>query len=90
MQIPGEFRKMAENFHQDWLLPPDTLEDATKFVLWNLLPEERKRLKAFLSEIVSDRYSDEQLQNLWAQTSAEIGFPEGLRMVLTMVRDHIE
>jgi hypothetical protein len=85
-----EFRKMAGNFHQDFLLPPDTLEDSTKFVLCNLTPEELKRLKAYLSEIVSNRYSDEQLQNLWAETSAEVGFPEGLRMVLTMVRDHIK
>lgn len=54
-----------------------------------LFAEELKRLKAFLSEIIS-RYSDEQLQNLWAGTTAEMGFSEGFRTVLTMIRDHIE
>jgi hypothetical protein len=55
-----------------------------------LSSKEQKRLKAFLSEIISNRYADEQLQSLWDQTSAKIGFPEGLRMVLTMIRDHIK
>jgi hypothetical protein len=90
MHAPPEFLKMAANFHQDVLLPPDTLADAAKFAVWNLSPEELKRLKAFLSEIVTDRYSEEQLQNLWAQTAAEIGFDPGLRMVLAMVRDQIK
>jgi hypothetical protein len=88
MHAPPEFQKMAANFHQDVLLPPDTLADAAKFALWNLSSGERETLKAFLSQIVT-QYSDEQLEMLWAQTRAEIGFPEGLRMVLTMVRDQV-
>lgn len=36
MPISEEFRKMAENFHQDFLLAPDTLADATKFVFAQL------------------------------------------------------
>jgi hypothetical protein len=90
MHAPPEFLKMAANFHQDILLPPDTLTDAAKFAVQNLSPTELKSLKDFLSEIVGDRHSDEQLQNLWAQTAAEIGFDPGLRMVLATVRDQIK
>ena len=89
MHVPEEFWKMAENFHQDWLLPPDTLEDAARFALHNLSPDEQSRLKAFLWAIISQA-SEDQLQELWAQTRAEVGFSEGLRLVLATVRDQID
>jgi hypothetical protein len=91
MPVPDEFRKMAIRFHQDLFVDWDSSwPGLAEFVVGGLSPEELKRLKAFLSEIVSDRYSDEQLQNLWAETPAEIGFPDGFRTLLTMIRDHIK
>jgi hypothetical protein len=91
MLVPEEFRRMAERFHQDIFEDWDSSwSDLTKFVVGGLSPKEQKKLKAFLSEIVSNHYSDEQLQNLWSQTAAEVGFPEGIRIVLTQVREHIE
>lgn len=90
MFIPAEFKKMADNFHQDSFDREDSLTYWAKFVLWNLSAAERNALKAYLSEIVTDRCSDEQLQAIWAQTSAEIGFDPGLRIVLAMVRDQID
>src|SRR3712207_4224051 len=89
MWMPDEFRKIAANFYQDLFDPADPLIDSVESAVHNFSAEELKRLKAFLSEIIS-RYSDEQLQNLWAGTTAEIGFSEGFRTVLTMIRDHIE
>jgi hypothetical protein len=89
MLVPAEFYKMAANFGQDLFVARDADIRWARLVLWNLTEEELKSLKAYLSELISDRYSDEQLQNLWAQMPVEIGFSPGLRTVLTMVRDQI-
>jgi hypothetical protein len=84
-----EFLKMSERFFQDLDLVASSEAELAKFVLGGLTDAEKERLRVFLSEIVSDRCSDEQLQELWAKTPAEVGFPEGLRKVLVPVRGHI-
>lgn len=84
-----EFLKMSERFFQDLDTVADRPSELAKFVLGDLTTAEKKILREFLSEILTDRYSDEQLQDLWAKTHAEVGFPEGLRKILTIVRDHI-
>lgn len=90
MYPTAEFLKMSELFIQDFDLVADTPSHLAKFVLGELNDEEKAKLRRFLSEIITDRYSDEQLQNLWAKTQAEVGFPRDLRKVLTMIRDHID
>lgn len=90
MYPSAEFLKMSERFFQDLDLVANSEAELAKFVLGDLSDAEKKRLREFLSEIISDQHSDEQLENLWAMTSAEVGFPQGLRKVLTLVRDHIK
>lgn len=90
MHVPDEFRSMAERFHQDVFAVTDGLPDLAGYVVEQLTERQKKNLRIYLSEIISHRYSDEQLQNIWDGTSAEVGFSEGLREILTIIRDHID
>lgn len=92
MFVSDEFRKMAERFIQDIDIVADSKAALAKFVLGDLTPAELTRLRAYLSEIVTNRYSDEQLINLWNTTPTEIEFFHGneLRNVLTFIRDQIK
>lgn len=92
MQVPVEFQKMAEYFHQDIFVISESRADLAEWVLAGFSESERQGLKSFLSEIVSSRYSDEQLLNLWDGMPAEIWFGDAreFRELLVFIRDQIE
>jgi hypothetical protein len=91
MQIPEEFYEFCLNLHQDSFYvygrePQDLAAGPLRFV-----PKEKHAaLRAFIDHLLTGNYSDEQLQKIYRSTDADIGFPEGLRYFLGLVRDTID
>ncbi|MBG0810578.1 hypothetical protein IY145_14490 [Methylosinus sp. H3A] len=68
MTIPDAFDKIANTFHQDTHMFYKTLDDAVRASLVELTVEEMRIAKAYLDELLSRNYSDEQLVANWDQT----------------------
>jgi hypothetical protein len=88
MEIPWAFRQFSGFFY------PHGYEEFASEDKWiahnfNVLPaEERAVLKQFLDELLSGRYSDEDLADIWASTSPVYDFrPCGHRYFFRKVRD---
>jgi hypothetical protein len=47
-------------------------------------------MPAFLNHLLTGNYSDAQLQEIYRKGDADIGFREGLRYFLALVRDGID
>jgi hypothetical protein len=91
MQIPEEFYEFCLYLHQDSFdlygrEPQELAAGPLRFV-----PKEKRAvLRAFIDQLLTGNYSDEQLQKIYRSTDADISFPEGLRYFLGLVRDAID
>ncbi|MBI1867667.1 MAG: hypothetical protein HYS06_05155 [Methylocystis sp.] len=72
MDIPDEFNKIGNAFHQDTLLIYKTLDDAIQASI-RMSPQKRKIAKDFFDELLSGKYSDEELAAIWNKTPANSG-----------------
>ena len=68
-----------------------TPEQLTQVALLGIEPRERPAIKAFIDELLSGRYSDDQLKSIWWSMPSDIVFHEGQSVVvfLTMLRAEI-
>ncbi|MBU1212967.1 MAG: hypothetical protein KJ587_17105 [Alphaproteobacteria bacterium] len=89
MKIPKEINDVCRNFHQDIHLHTKTLDDMVEFATNGIGDTERKIVAAYLDEILSDRFSDDDLKDIWYKTPADVYFPEGghLRQLLEKMRE---
>lgn len=96
MQIPEEFIKLCRWFHQDCDYGLDTDEHVIEEAILsaNLSPAQRSVVKAYIDELVSSNYSDEQLERIWRKSGAGVSIltdQEGNPAAfLRMIRSAIE
>jgi hypothetical protein len=90
MDIPDEFKKVCRNLVQG--LEVSSAQDLIQASLIGIEPHERPSIKAFLDELLSGRYSDDQLKDIWWSMPSDIVFHEGKGVVafLNLLRDEVE
>jgi hypothetical protein len=93
MQIPEEFYDFCLYLHQDSMAiygpePQDWINGA----LGHMSKERRTRLRDYVSTLLSNGYTGEELQAIWRNTDAEMSCRDerSLRNFLTMILDTIE
>lgn len=74
MQTPKEFVTLCRWFHQDWTWGHETPEQAIEDALSgaNLSAAQRNIVRAYIDELVSGNYSDEELERIWRKSGAGI------------------
>jgi hypothetical protein len=91
MKIPEEFYEFCLYLHQDSFdVYGREPEDLAAGPLRHMSKEQKLTLRAFLDQLLTGNYPDDQLQEIYRGTDAEIGFREGLRYFLGLVRDTID
>jgi len=73
MNIPDAFHKIGSEFHQDTHLLYKTLDEAIMASIAEMTQQEHEVAKNFLDELLSGRYSDEDLASIWNETPAGSG-----------------
>ncbi len=73
MDIPNAFDSIGNSFHQDTFLLYKTLDDAIRASIRSLSPSQCLIAKNFLDELLSGKYSDEELVAVWRKTPAGSG-----------------
>jgi hypothetical protein len=91
ISAPEEFKKVCRNLAQDIDLVVSTPEQLMQLALLGVEPREHPAIKAFIDELLSGRYTDEQLKSIWWSMPADLVFQEGKGVVafLTMLRAEI-
>jgi hypothetical protein len=89
VSAPEEFKKVCRNLVQGLDLVVSTPEQLMQVAMLGIEPQERPAIKAFLDELLSGRYSDDQLKDIWWSMPSDIVFYEGKGVVafLEMLRD---
>lgn len=90
--IPDEFKKACRNLGQDLSYEKPTQALMAQIALIGIEQKERLIIKAFLDELLSGRYTADQLKEVWWSTPADIYFHEGQDLItfLTLMRDEVE
>jgi hypothetical protein len=91
MQIPEAFYDFCLLLHQDSFdfygrEPQDLAAGPLRY----MSNEQKVALRTFLDHLLSGNYSDEQLDEIYRQGDADIGFRSGLRYFFGLVRDTID
>lgn len=89
LDIPDEFKKVCGNLVQG--LEVHSPQEIMQVALRGVEPRERLAIKTFLDELLSGRYTDDELKDIWWSMPADIVFYEGKAVVtfLTMLRDEV-
>jgi len=95
MQTPQEFVTLSRWFHQDFDWGHETGEQAVEAAISNanLSVAQLNVVSAYLDELLSGKYNDEELERIWRKAGAEIsilteeegnaaGFFRGLRSMI--------
>ena len=95
MQTPKEFVTLCRWFHQDFDWGYDTGEQAVEAAISNadLSAAQLNMVSAYLDEMLSGKYNDEELERIWRKAGAQIsiltdvegnaaGFLRGLRSMI--------
>jgi hypothetical protein len=92
MQVPAEFRHLAQCFHQDMLLEGSTEAEWIANALRCLQKPQQRVVKQFLTELLRGNPDGKVLQEIWSGTAPSWDFPydEELRGFLAMIRDAIQ
>lgn len=87
--IPDEFKKVCRNLVQG--LEISSAQELVQIALLEVEPQERPAIKAFLDELLSGRYNDDQLKEIWWSMPSDIVFHEGkgAATFLKMLRDEV-
>lgn len=88
ISAPEEFKKVCRNLGQDLDLVASSVEELMQVALLGIEPREHPAIRSFIDELLSGRYSDEQLKDIWWSMPADTVFYEGKAVVafLTMLR----
>ncbi len=92
MKASSEFNRLCQFFHQDVLRLFPSLEIAAVESVMSLTKAERPIVRNVLERVLASGRSDEEVEELWRQSPAQIGFsePRGVRHLLEMVRDALD
>ena len=89
MQIPDEFFDFCLYLHQDSFYVYGTEpEDIAAGAINHMSKAQKQTLAAFLDELLTGNYSDDQLQEIYRRGDPEISFSP-LRYFFGLVRDTI-
>lgn len=90
--IPDEFKQACRNLGQDLGYEKPSQPLMAQIALIGIEQNERLVIKAFLDELLSGRYTAEELREFWWSTTADIYFHEGQDLIafLTLMRAEIE
>lgn len=93
MTIPDAFNEIANSFHQDTFLFYKSLDDAVRGSIAELTPEQMQIAKDYLDELLSGKYSREQLIDFWMTSpagSGGFGIPGPAERFLDRIRTALE
>jgi hypothetical protein len=93
MMIPHAFLRLASSFHQDTYLFHKSLDEAVRASVMNLTPEQRLMARNYLDELLSGKYSREQLIDIWLKSpagSGGFGMPDPPEGFLNKIRAALE
>lgn len=93
MNIPDEFHRFCLYIHQEsaYVYGPDP-QDWIEGALAGMSAEQRTTLRAYVDHLLSGPYTEQELQAIWSDTDAEMGFRDerSLRNFLGLIRDTID
>lgn len=89
MNSPSEFETFCRAFHQDIFILHPKVEDAVRVALMPLDDRQRRSLKDFLVELVSDKFSERELRLIWEKSGADFNL-RGARQFFGMVLKELE
>jgi hypothetical protein len=89
MEITDSVKNLFRGFHQDMFEVAHSAEEIAEQALGFLGPNDAPPVIAFLDDLLSGRYSDEEVQKIWHEMPADIYFDDarGTIKVLGLVRD---
>jgi hypothetical protein len=89
---PEEFKKVCRNLTQGLDLVVSTSDELMQLALLGIEPHERPAIKVFIDELLSGRYSDDELKSIWWTMPSDIVFHDGRGVVafLTMLRNELD
>lgn len=92
MELTPEVKQLFRGFHQGMELCASCPEEIAMEALGFLEPGHVPGVKAFLDELLSERHSAEEVQELWHKTPADLYFydPNDAVKVLRLVRSLID
>lgn len=79
MTIPEAFRFMCIHFYQGVTEDYQTKDDLIDFAISDLTREQRKIVRDYLDELMSGRYSEEQIERIWRQAGADVHISRGIK-----------
>src|SRR4029453_2311324 len=88
-EVPDAFIQFCRWFHQDVFVLHHSLDEAISAFSAQLEDEGKLALKTYLGDVIASGLSDEELEKLWKDFGAEIGFAEASsirRLFLEMQR----
>jgi len=91
MQIPEAFYDFCLLLHQDsFILYGREPDDVAAGPQQHMSKVQKVALRSFLDHLLTENYSDAQLQEIYRKGDADISFSHGLRYFLGLVRDTID
>jgi hypothetical protein len=88
MQIPDEFYDFCLYLHQDsFEVYGRSIEEIVDGAMRHMPRDRRARLGDYVTHLLAGGYSDQELQDIYRSTDAEIGIRTGIRQFLITVRD---
>jgi len=91
MKAPAVFNTVCRNFIQDLEFVSSSPEGTIDFATQNLQTEDLRELIGFLGELLGGRYTQDELQELWWSTPADIHFRDGKQLVafLSLMKERV-
>lgn len=72
MKLPKSFLEFTDFFDQDVDTSFETPEELVHIALYGLTPAGRQELKDFMSELLSGKYDETQLREIWLKSKAQV------------------
>ena len=86
VRVPDEFKKACRNLGQDLDLFVKSLDDLVYTALIGITATEATAIRSFLDQLLSDRYSPDQLKSIWWSTPADLVFHDSRDVVTFLTR----
>jgi hypothetical protein len=77
MQFPPAFRKVCLNLGQDMSDIVSSLDDLVNYSLMGIDETDATEIKPYLEELLSGRYNNDQLKEVWWTNPATVVFYDG-------------
>lgn len=92
MKLLPEVKKLFRGFHQGIESCASNPEELAMCALGFLEPQDAEIVKAFLDDLLSGKFSPEQVQKIWQDSPADVYFLDAKDSVavLRLVRDAID